>query len=54
MRAHWPALWAFQPRPGRKWMVAESAVSGTTLVTTPRSWRAEKTGLNSARMSSGR
>ena len=34
-------------------MVAESAVSGTTRVTTPRNWRAENTGLNSDRMSSG-
>src|SRR6478752_3484467 len=34
-------------------MVAESTVSGTTRVTTPRNWRAENTGLNSDRMSSG-
>src|SRR6478609_10489903 len=53
MRAHWPARCACQPRPGRKKMVAESAVSGTTRVTTPRNWRAENTGLNIDRMSSG-
>jgi hypothetical protein len=43
---------ASRGRAGR-WMVADSAVSWTTLVTTPRSCRAEYTGLNSARMSSG-
>jgi hypothetical protein len=34
-------------------MVADCAVSWTTRVTTPRNWRAEKTGLNSAIISSG-
>jgi hypothetical protein len=34
-------------------MVAESGVSGTTAVTTPRSWRAELSGLTSQRKSSG-
>src|SRR6188472_2349626 len=53
MRAHWPAAWGFQPRPGRKWIVVESGVSRTTFVTTPRSWRAEASGLTRLMMSSG-
>ena len=53
IRAYWPAWCACHPRPGRKWMVAESGVYGMTAVTTPRSWRAELSGLTSHRKSSG-
>lgn len=35
-RAHWPASWACQPRPGRKVIVAESVVSATIPVAVPR------------------
>ena len=44
IRAHWPASWACQPRPGRKVIVAESVVSATIPVTMPRAGGARTAG----------
>ena len=48
MPTYWPGWWSNdQPQPGLMTRVTASSVSGTTLMTLPRSSRADHSGLTS-------